>query len=139
MRHTPQGPRRSSRIPVRPVTALLLTMAIALAALLGRLPLPGVAAYAAMGIASFAAYGLDKTRAIKGEWRTSEARLHFVDIMGGVIGGLVGQQYFRHKTSKLSFMRTTFTIAALHGIGLAALASGVLDLSQVDRWLARIG
>ncbi|MTD38034.1 DUF1294 domain-containing protein [Erwinia sp. CPCC 100877] len=52
--------------------------------------------------AFFAMY-LDKQRAKKGKWRIPESELLFVGLIGGGLGGLLGQQLFHHKTRKLRF------------------------------------
>lgn len=56
-----------------------------------------------MGIITFASYGIDKHRAVKGKWRTPEKTLFTLDLLGGFIGGWLGMFTFRHKTKHLSF------------------------------------
>jgi len=58
---------------------------------------------AVINIALFAIMGIDKFRAIKGEWRISEKTLFVLAILGGSIGGILGMQVFRHKTQTLLF------------------------------------
>ncbi len=45
----------------------------------------------------------DKKKAIKGQWRISEATLITIAIIGGSIGVYLGMQNFRHKTKHLKF------------------------------------
>lgn len=45
----------------------------------------------------------DKKRAIKKQWRISEATLITIAIIGGSIGEYLGMQNFRHKTKHLKF------------------------------------
>lgn len=45
----------------------------------------------------------DKKRAIKKQWRISEAALITIAIIGGSIGEYLGMQNFRHKTKHLKF------------------------------------
>lgn len=45
----------------------------------------------------------DKKKAIKGQWRISEATLITMAIIGGSIGEYLGMQNFRHKTKHLKF------------------------------------
>ncbi|MEL7496327.1 MAG: DUF1294 domain-containing protein [Planctomycetota bacterium] len=63
--------------------------------------------YAAwVGIASlitFCVFGWDKRQAKRNQWRVPEDRLHFLTMIGGWPGALIGQQWFRHKTQKVSF------------------------------------
>lgn len=70
--------------------------------------------YALMGALSFAAYGLDKRRACRGGWRISERALHTIDLLGGVLGGLLAQRVWNHKRRKRTFVAITWTIALLH-------------------------
>ena len=56
-----------------------------------------------INIISFAAMGIDKSKAIKGKWRIPEKRLFLYVILGGGIGGLFGMYIFRHKTKHMSF------------------------------------
>ncbi|TVQ59801.1 MAG: DUF1294 domain-containing protein [Phycisphaerales bacterium] len=71
-------------------------------------------AYALMGVLSFAAYGVDKRRASNRAWRTSERALHTIDLLGGVLGGLIAQRVWNHKRRKRTFVAITWVIAALH-------------------------
>lgn len=72
-------------------------------ALFGFVPLEVVALYAFASVTSFVMYGLDKAAAERGEWRTPEATLHLVTVVGGWPGALVAQRMFRHKTRKQPF------------------------------------
>lgn len=46
---------------------------------------------------------IDKSRAIKHEWRISEKSLFTLAILGGACGGVLGMYLFRHKTKHNSF------------------------------------
>ena len=46
---------------------------------------------------------IDKTKAIKKQWRISESKLLLVAVFGGSIGSLLGMHLFRHKTKHLKF------------------------------------
>ena len=48
-------------------------------------------------------FGLDKSKAKRGNRRISEKALLGISLIGGAIGGLLGMLAFRHKTKKLSF------------------------------------
>jgi uncharacterized membrane protein YsdA (DUF1294 family) len=56
-----------------------------------------------INIVAFAAMGIDKQKAIKGEWRIPEKRLFAYVILGGGIGGCLGMSIFRHKTKHIQF------------------------------------
>ncbi len=59
-------------------------------------------AYFIVNLAAFIMYGVDKRRAIKEEWRISEASLLTASFFGAV-GALAGMKAFRHKTQKRKF------------------------------------
>ena len=56
-----------------------------------------------INLLAFAAYGLDKWKAVHDRWRTSEKALISLAIIGGSIGALLGMRIFRHKTRKPLF------------------------------------
>ncbi|KHD44439.1 DUF1294 domain-containing protein [Streptococcus hongkongensis] len=51
----------------------------------------------------FALYGIDKRRAIKGDWRISEKTLLLTALFFGGIGAILGGNLFHHKTQKWYF------------------------------------
>ncbi|XZG68965.1 DUF1294 domain-containing protein [Chitinibacteraceae bacterium HSL-7] len=67
---------------------------------------------------AFLLYWHDKRQAQAGGWRTPEARLHLVALLGGWPGAWSAQRLFRHKSSKSSF-RWVFIFTVL--CNLAAL------------------
>jgi uncharacterized membrane protein YsdA (DUF1294 family) len=74
--------------------------------------------YVGMSAITFIAFGLDK-RAARSQhraWRTPEAGLHILELLGGFPGALLGQQIFRHKTRKIPYLITLWMIIALHGM-----------------------
>ena len=77
--------------------------------------------YGFAGVISALFYMFDKSAARRGDWRVSERTLHIIDFCCGIIGGLLAQEVVRHKTSKPSFRRVTWAIAALHAFALAAI------------------
>lgn len=76
------------------------------------------AALAAMNLAAFAAFGLDKSRARRGAWRIRERTLFALALCGGGFGALAGMLCFRHKTRHPRFAIGLPLIAAAQ---LAAL------------------
>ncbi|WP_410176991.1 DUF1294 domain-containing protein [Streptococcus equi] len=52
----------------------------------------------------FAAYGSDKHRAQKGQWRLSEKMLLTLSLLCGGIGAYLAGHYFNHKTKKWYFV-----------------------------------
>ncbi len=63
------------------------------------------------------AYGIDKDRAGRSEWRLTESLLHLLELLGGWPGALFAQQLFRHKTRKVGF-QVIFWIVVLAHLGL---------------------
>ena len=74
-------------------------------------------AMAAVSLVAFIAYGLDKRKAKKGQWRTKESVLLGLGLCGGAVGALLGMQAFRHKTKHWYFW-----------YGLPAILTGQLML-----------
>jgi uncharacterized membrane protein YsdA (DUF1294 family) len=94
-------------------TALLFLTIICGLAARGRLPMAVAVVYVAASVAAAIAYGMDKSAARSGAWRTPESTLHALAVIGGWPGALVAQRVFGHKTRKVSF-RVAFwaTVAA---------------------------
>lgn len=102
--------------------AIAMGLLLAVGLFLERLPWPLALLYVAMGFVSFLAYGRDKKFAEGRQWRTSEATLLGIDLAFGVIGGLLGQEVFRHKTRKPEYIATTLLISVVHLLWLAGFA-----------------
>lgn len=83
------------------------------------MPAVVAAAYAVMSLLTFIVYGIDKSAARKGAWRTPEAQLHLLALAGGWPGAFIAQRVFHHKTRKQPF-QTIFRGTVL--INCAALA-----------------
>ena len=81
----------------------------------------GIAAlWLALNVVSFAAYGIDKYKAVHHRWRIPEATLIGFAVVG-VIGALAGMKVFRHKTRKNKFRIGVPVIFVLEGVVLGAL------------------
>jgi uncharacterized membrane protein YsdA (DUF1294 family) len=66
--------------------------------------LVGVAGlYLVMSAVTFAVYAWDKSAARQQRWRTPEATLHLLALLGGWPGAIVAQRTLRHKTRKQPF------------------------------------
>ena len=81
-------------------------------AVLGPVRLALLGLYAVTSCIAFALYGLDKSAARRGMWRTPELTLHAVSLIGGWPGALLAQSVFRHKTRKQPF-RTVFWVTVV--------------------------
>lgn len=53
--------------------------------------------------AAFAAFGIDKRRAVKERWRIPEKTLMILAAAGGAAGAAAGMLVFHHKTRKYKF------------------------------------
>lgn len=78
------------------------------------------AIYLCMSAITFIAFALDKRAARRNAWRTPEATLHVLELLGGWPGALLAQRVIRHKSSKTSYRVTLWCIIALHIIGWCA-------------------
>lgn len=70
-----------------------------------------------MNIVTLGLFGSDKSRAVAGRSRISEAALLSASFLGGAAGGALGMRLFRHKTRKEGF-KLIMTMAIL--VNLAA-------------------
>ncbi len=57
-----------------------------------------------INIITFFYFGLDKLKSQLQHRRISEKMLWILSAIGGSVGALLGMNFFRHKTKKLSFM-----------------------------------
>ena len=71
-----------------------------------------------MSAVCFAAMGLDKLYAGRGERRIPEKRLFLFAALGGAVGGLLGMYLFRHKTRHWYFVVGFWALFALQGAAL---------------------
>lgn len=70
--------------------------------------------YLGMSVLTFAVYAWDKRQAIHHRRRTPEKLLHWLELLGGWPGGLLGQHWLQHKSSKRSYQLTFWLIVLLH-------------------------
>ena len=115
-------PRR--RLAWQLAMAFVLAGTLILALVSGRAPLWLGGIYLVMSGISFGLYDADKHSAETGGWRTSEATLLGVDLIGGIIGGLIAQGLLRHKSRKPSYVATALVLSAVHLLWLGGLALG---------------
>ncbi|MFG0327216.1 MAG: DUF1294 domain-containing protein [Phycisphaerales bacterium JB037] len=70
--------------------------------------------YAAASLAAAGAIILDKRRATRRTRRIPESRLHLLELLGGWPGSYAARHLVRHKTRKLRYRLTLWSITALH-------------------------
>ncbi|SCX80603.1 cold shock and DUF1294 domain-containing protein [Desulfoluna spongiiphila] len=94
---------QSTKLTVFSAFAFIYVVGISIGVQLGKLPKFSIPLYLGASIVTFLAYGIDKSKAKNGRWRTQESTLHFFSVIGGWPGALIAQQKFNHKTTKESF------------------------------------
>ena len=104
------------------LASLYLTL-VTLAVVTGRLPWTVLGYLVSMNALSYVAYALDKRAARHHGWRTPEARLHFIDLLGGWPAGLLAQKRLHHKTGKQSFQTCYRLTVLLHLTAVVLLFS----------------
>ena len=57
-----------------------------------------------INLAGLVSMGMDKKKAIRRQWRISEATLFLIALLGGSLGSIIGMQFFRHKTRHWYFV-----------------------------------
>lgn len=70
--------------------------------------------YLLITVVTFAAYGIDKRKSIRNQWRIPERVLISLSFLGGFLGAIAGMSVFRHKTKKLKFRILIPISAILH-------------------------
>ncbi len=88
-----------------------------------------------MNFLAFAAFGIDKSRAERGEWRISEENLLLLAFFGGTIGAYAGRYLFRHKTRKQPFGDQLRAIAVLQCLVAAGLTAYFRFGEALGLWL----
>ena len=66
-----------------------------------------------LSIIAFIAYGVDKSKAKKGKWRTKEKTLLLLSFLGGAFGGFPAMLVFHHKTKGEHWYFTVVNILGL--------------------------
>ncbi|QNH17332.1 hypothetical protein HEP74_02482 [Xanthomonas sp. SS] len=96
-------------------------LAIVGAAASGRVPWWLAVCYLGCSAAALLLYGIDKSAAQRGQWRTPEATLQLLALAGGWPGALFAQGQFRHKSRKTSFQFVFWAAVLLNLFALAWL------------------
>ncbi|HET7723646.1 MAG TPA: cold shock and DUF1294 domain-containing protein [Propionibacteriaceae bacterium] len=122
--------RTGFRKPVRPavlaagaVSGSFLALLCVLTAL-GTLPVIVPAVSLVLSPVAVVMYRVDKTAAVAGGWRTREATLQVVSLLGGWPGALLAQHLFRHKTRKRPFQTVYWLTVVANCLVLAWVAIG---------------
>lgn len=92
-------------------------------AMLWRVPNWVGGVYLTASLLAFLAYAMDKSAAVAGRWRISEASLLILGLVGGWPGAILAQQLLRHKSTKASFRSKFWASVILNVVGFLALGS----------------
>ena len=82
---------------------------------------------AVVNLISFAAMGVDKSKARKRSWRIPESTLFVLALIGGSIGSIAGMHLFRHKTRHWYFLYGMPAILLLQILIVVALATSPIE------------
>ncbi len=80
-----------------------------------------------VNVATYAAFGIDKSRAVRGDRRISEANLIALAVLGGMPAALTARQIFRHKTRKQPFSAILWVIATIQAGAALGLVWSYLE------------
>ena len=69
---------------------------------------------AAMSLVGALMIAYDKRQARLGRWRTPEATLHTIELLGGFPGTILARRAFKHKSRKLSYRIVAALMAVAH-------------------------
>ena len=72
----------------------------------------------AINFIAFAAFGLDKAKAERGQYRIAESTLLLFAFLGGTLGAYAGRSVFRHKTRKQPFNFELFGVAVIQMLAI---------------------
>ncbi len=115
------GPVTGGSLLDRPSLGTVFLVGVIVASIAGRIRPHYAWAYALMSNLAFLAYGLDKSAAVADRWRWSEKSLHWIALLCGWPGALIGQHAFRHKSRKASFLFFTWLASAANAAIFAHL------------------
>ena len=112
-------PRTQSKAAAPGARALIVAVALwcgllASGIATGRLPGFAVGVFAALNLLTFAMYFIDKRAAQNGRWRTPEAQLHVLELLGGWPAAGLAQQVLRHKRAKPAYRKVFAAMVVLH-------------------------
>lgn len=87
----------------------------------GRWPWAIAGLCASLSAITFVAYAWDKRAALRGRWRTPEANLHLMALLGGWPGAAFAQHALRHKSRKRAFRVVFFATVLINLVAMVLL------------------
>lgn len=85
--------------------------------------------YSVINIIAFLIMGMDKRKAVKGQWRIPEKTLWLLAWIGGAGGGWLGMKWFRHKTKHGLFKIGMPFLFLVHILFIFWISEKILNLS----------
>jgi uncharacterized membrane protein YsdA (DUF1294 family) len=102
-------------------------------------PIVGFVGYAiVINAVAYGMFALDKTAAMRGEWRISERALLLVALVGGSVGAITAQQRLRHKTRKEPFRSVLYGTVLFQIAGLTYLYLNRAAVSKLVNAIATL-
>ncbi|MCD9495622.1 DUF1294 domain-containing protein [Photobacterium carnosum] len=105
---------------------------------LARCPYWVLIGYVCLSFVTFAVYAHDKRAAQKEAWRTKEASLHLLALVGGWPGALWAQKILRHKSQKQPF-KAILWLTIFINISVFILVFTSLGQQWLHNFIASIG
>ena len=103
------------------IFTVLFCIGLILSVLNGKVPVFVGIVYLAINLVTILVYAKDKYSAKNNRWRTPEATLHLLSLIGGWPGALFSQRVLRHKISKNEFVRVYWVTAFFNLSGLLVM------------------
>lgn len=91
--------------------------------------------YLGGSVITYLVYAWDKSAARNDRWRTQEATLHLLGVLGGWPGAMFAQKVLRHKTSKRRFRIVFWGTVALNCAALIWVLANPEAVSALLVWL----
>lgn len=99
-----------------------------LVAIVWSVPAWVAAVYLGASILTFFFYAKDKSAALAGRWRESEASLILLGLFCGWPGALIAQQMLRHKSSKAKFLAPFWLSVVVNVLAFIAINSPYISI-----------
>jgi uncharacterized membrane protein YsdA (DUF1294 family) len=80
----------------------------------GYLPSMLLPVYTFMSVVTFLVYALDKSKAKRNVWRIKESTLQILSLLCGWPGGVLAQEFLRHKSIKGKFRGVFYFVSLLN-------------------------
>lgn len=88
----------------------------------------------ALSALTFVLYRADKRKSQTGAWRTPEAKLHLLELLGGWPGAFVAQRVLRHKLTKRSYQAIFWIVVGAYQFAALETLLGGRMLRTLWAW-----